>query len=105
MSETHDNVGTNIMFEDEHVRVWDFSLAPGETLPWHIHRTNYVYIILDGGKLRAIDPEDPSKFKDGEYVPGVVRYVPVDGERVDPTFTNIGDTTYRNLVIELKKQD
>src|SRR6266542_4771269 len=32
-------VGTKLMFENERVRVWDLSLAPGEQLAKHIHAT------------------------------------------------------------------
>ena len=31
-------VGTGLLFENEQIRVWDITLAPGERLPLHRHR-------------------------------------------------------------------
>ena len=99
---SHD-VGTRLLFENEAVRVWDFALQPGESLERHVHETDYLFIVTEGGALRITEPDDPSAFRDVHYETDLVRYVPVSGSKVDNRHTNIGTTPYRNLVIELKQ--
>jgi hypothetical protein len=42
-------VGHRIVLENEHVRVWEVRLKPGETIDFHIHYHPYVVISLGGG--------------------------------------------------------
>jgi mannose-6-phosphate isomerase-like protein (cupin superfamily) len=98
-----DQVGTRLLFENERVRVWDFALAPGESLERHVHRTDYVYIVVSGGLLRVSDPGDTSRYRDVQFEDDQVTFVPVQGEKVDNRHTNVGGKPHRNFVIELKK--
>jgi beta-alanine degradation protein BauB len=50
-------VGTRLLYEDERIRVWDLTLAPGERLPFHRHRTTYFYRCHAGGPTRARFPD------------------------------------------------
>lgn len=43
-------IGHRIVFENEHVRIWEVALEPGETIDFHIHYHPYVVISLGGGK-------------------------------------------------------
>ena len=43
-------VGHRIVLENEHVRVWEVRLAPGETIDFHIHYHPYLVISLGGGE-------------------------------------------------------
>jgi hypothetical protein len=43
-------VGHRIVLENEHVRVWEVALAPGETIDFHIHYHPYLVISLGGGE-------------------------------------------------------
>jgi catechol 2,3-dioxygenase-like lactoylglutathione lyase family enzyme len=101
MSEPSENVGTRLMFENDRVRIWDFALAPGETLPRHVHRTDYLFVVTNGGRLRITNPADPTDYRDVEYNTDLVRFIPVTGDKIDNPHTNIGDDPYRNLVVEL----
>ncbi len=97
-------VGTRLMFENERVRVWDFALAPGESLERHIHRLDYFFVVISGGTLRISDPEDPSRYRDAVYEDDQVTFIQVPpAGKIDNRHTNIGDVPYRNLVIELKR--
>jgi hypothetical protein len=60
-------VGHRIILENEHVRVWEVALAPGETIDFHIHYHPYLVISLGGGENEIetifgdkIDVEEPS---------------------------------------------
>ena len=43
-------IGHRIVFENEHVRVWEVRLAPGETIDFHIHYHPYLVISLGGAE-------------------------------------------------------
>ena len=36
-------VGTQVVFEDEKIKVWEFALKPGERTPLHTHELEYVF--------------------------------------------------------------
>jgi beta-alanine degradation protein BauB len=50
-------VGSRLLYEDGLIRVWDITLAPGERLPFHRHRTTYFYRCHAGGPTRVRFPD------------------------------------------------
>lgn len=91
------DVGTKFQYENEHVKVWDLELEPGEASPWHHHSMNYLFIITRPGTLRAEYDDGTSavrEYKLGEVVMGVKDAV----HRV----INVGDAGYSNAIVELK---
>jgi hypothetical protein len=42
-------VGHRIVLENEHLRVWEVRLEPGETIDFHIHYHPYLVVSLGGG--------------------------------------------------------
>jgi mannose-6-phosphate isomerase-like protein (cupin superfamily) len=102
-SDPSDNVGTRLLFENERVRVWDLALAPGETLQRHIHRLDYLFIVVNGGALVHANPNDPADRHAVTYNDDQVVFIEANGGVVHQPLTNIGSTPYRNLVVELKQ--
>ena len=49
-------VGTKLIFENERVRVWEFTLQPGETIEAHKHDHDYFFYPLEGGTLEVTRP-------------------------------------------------
>lgn len=99
-----EQVGTSLMFENERVRVWDLSLAPGESLEKHIHRTDYFFVVQSPGLIRFADPDNPADFFDLQFTDNEVEFIEVGTEgKIDNRLTNIGDKHHRNYVIELKR--
>ncbi len=43
-------IGDRIVFENEHVRIWEVALKPGQTIDFHIHYHPYIVISLGGGE-------------------------------------------------------
>jgi hypothetical protein len=43
-------IGQRIVLENEHVRVWEINLDPGETIDFHIHFHPYLVVSLGGGE-------------------------------------------------------
>lgn len=90
-------VGTKVLFEDDHVRVWLLELAPGEATQWHEHDCDYAFVVTRPGNVRC------------EYVDGTVEDQlddPVGSTQYRKRDTghrlqNIGQTIYQNIVVEL----
>jgi hypothetical protein len=49
-------VGTKLVFENERVRVREFTLQPGETVPAHQHDHDYFFYPIEGGTLEVTRP-------------------------------------------------
>jgi len=49
--EPRTNIGTELLFENEAVRVWSMELAPGEESPYHVHKLDYVYVYVTPSRL------------------------------------------------------
>jgi hypothetical protein len=97
---TNYTVGTTLLLENEHVRVWDLTLLPGERTPFHCHRTSYFYRCDSGARwrLRTVDGE----VIHGEDAPGEVTFHELArGETLVHEFANTGDAPLRYTTIEL----
>ncbi len=102
--EPTENVGTRLLFENSRVRVWDLSLEPNEWLEKHIHRDDFLFIVVKGGSLRHIVPDFPEHDRAVQYEDDLVVFREAGPQGVvHERLINVGDEPYRNLVIELKK--
>ncbi|MEZ5649823.1 MAG: hypothetical protein R3E87_04660 [Burkholderiaceae bacterium] len=115
MSSVTKNVGSQVVFENDKVKVWDFVLQPGEETPMHRHEHSYIWYAIAGGSLQAEDPEgnDLGVF---EVPTGAVFNIKCDGDRLEvvsgngPSVLfpavhkakNISATPYREILIEFK---
>ena len=102
LSENSANVGTELLFENERVRVWDLCLSSGERIETHRHECDYLYVVIGDGQLQTEFPDGtsdpPRQMRDGD-----VRFRPVEGEAVHAA-RNVGATPWRNIVVELKRE-
>ena len=80
--EPTENVGTHLMFENDRVRVWDLALAPGEWLERHIHREDFFFIVVDGGHMKMVDPDDPEAAPAFDYADDQVVFIEANGGTV-----------------------
>lgn len=85
-----------LKFENEHVRVIEYEIEPGEVEKWHTHPTKLGYVI-SGGKLK-ITTEAGESFVVDE-VAGDVRWMNAVGKHRGE---NVGDTTIKLVVVEVK---
>lgn len=91
-------VGTQFLFENERVKVWNLVLEPGEASPWHHHNTEYVIVVTEPGSLR-VEREDGTA-EEREYRQGEIIYRP---KHLVHRAINIGKARYCNAIIELKE--
>jgi quercetin dioxygenase-like cupin family protein len=97
MPEPLGDVATRVLFENEHVKVWEMTLAPGEASALHRHDRPYVMCIIEGTR---IDADLVGKgHLEIPVQPGSVLFVPPgETERA----VNGTDTPFREILIELK---
>ena len=43
-------IGTTLWFENDHVRIWEVRLEPGQRAPFHNHGQTYFWTCIDPGK-------------------------------------------------------
>ena len=84
-----------LRLENSRVRVLDATLKPGEKENLHSH-PSYVVYVIEGGKIRNHLPD--GKVTEAEYKPGDVFF----RDPLTHWAENIGTTTLRLVVVELK---
>ena len=92
------DVATELLFENERVKVWHMDLAPGESSAFHEHTLPYVLCIVEGDTVDADFPNGKSMRI--PVRPGQVFFVE-PGSR--ETAVNRSDTRFREFLIELKR--
>ncbi len=94
------SVGTELLFENEVVRVWSMELAPGQQSPYHEHTLDYVYAYVTPSKLAYLG--EPGRVEHvREYGDGYVRFTSV-GTGIRHQIRNVADTVHRQILVELK---
>lgn len=97
---TNYDVGTEVWFENDRIRVWEILLQPGERGPFHAHTTNYFWTVVEGSR-------GLQRFADGtyairDYVVGETKYLEHTPETaLIHDLENIGDTPLRFVTVEL----
>jgi quercetin dioxygenase-like cupin family protein len=90
-------VGTKLIFENERVNVWEFTLEPGETIDTHRHTHDYFFYPTEGGTLhvtRANGRVDSVTLEAGKV------YYRTGGDT--HAARNPGPTRYSEVLVELK---
>jgi hypothetical protein len=91
-------VGQRIVLENEHVRIWEVRLEPGETIDFHIHYHPYIVISLGGGE-NEIETVFDKKISIQEPLGSTVF---IDDMRPVHRLTNRSNVTYLSRLVELK---
>ena len=96
-------VGTELLFEDERVRVWQVRLAPGEQGPVHRHELDHLLIQVAGDRIAVVPQADSRgpfrKYLEADVVPGAVVSVARGGVE---SAKNVGTLPYLEVIVEIK---
>ena len=88
-----------LLFENEHTRVWEMLVPPGESFPMHPHEYPYLSLNMETAATLVLVEEDGSERR-LELEAGAV----VSGDAPDiHAVKNVGTTTFRNRLVEFKK--
>ena len=99
-------IGTNVLYEDDAVRVWRLKLAPGEESAIHRHELDHLLIQVSGDRIAVVpEPDTEGPFREmleADVVPGALVHVRRGGvERA----RNVGTQPYLEVIVELKDHD
>ncbi|MDI9980104.1 hypothetical protein [Rhodococcus sp. IEGM 1307] len=97
------NVGTDVLFENERLRVWRMRLDPGEACQVHIHKYDHVFVYANPSLIEAtlLDGSDSEPLRQPSDE-GFVYYREVGAEGLPPHFIrNVGDTVSTHYIVEL----
>jgi quercetin dioxygenase-like cupin family protein len=92
------DVGQKLLFENQHVRVWEVRLEPGESIHFHFHYHPYLVVSLGGGE-NEIETIFGKKIPTDEPAGS---FVFIDEMRPVHRLTNTSRITYWSRLIELK---
>ena len=92
-------VGTDVLFENEQIRVWEMVLAPGESCAPHRHMHDHVILYAEPATMRAeLDGRPVVQHVDD----GCVSYRAVGSRGLPPhSITNVADRPSRHFIVEL----
>lgn len=96
-------IGTDLMFENDSVRVWHMTLQPGEKMPVHRHVLTYFWTAITPGRFlqRTYD----GTTYESNYEAGLTHFYDVGyGEFALHNLENVGDTEMIFVAVELKKE-
>jgi quercetin dioxygenase-like cupin family protein len=93
------SMGTELLFENDRIRVWDLVLEPGQELSLHHHESDYVFVVLTAGRFTVLKQDGESETM--ECGDGLVEYTEV-GPGVIHGLRNSGQQRYREIIVELK---
>ena len=91
-------IGHRIVMENEHVRIWEINLEPGETIGFHIHHHPYIIFSLGGGE-NEIETIFGDKIMTNEPLGHTVF---MDVARPVHRLTNRAKVPYLSRLVELK---
>jgi uncharacterized cupin superfamily protein len=91
-------IGDQILFENEHIRMWEVRLEPGQMINFHIHYHPYLVVSLSGGE-NEIETIFGDKITTHE--PGG-SFTFIDQMRAVHRLTNKSNVTYLSRLIEMK---
>lgn len=96
-------MGDTIVFENDRVRIWELTLAPGADSNVHQHEHDYVLVILDGDRVAAVQEPDTASslppYFESAVTPGSAVFVERGGIEIA---RNVGTEPYHEFIIELK---
>jgi quercetin dioxygenase-like cupin family protein len=92
-------IGNRVIFENDHVRVWELAVDPGKNKGVHRHDLPYVIVPMTDGDIEIKSIDSRSYRVQDKAGQAIWRDA---GEVHD--LLNHGNTVYRNVLVEIKPQ-
>ena len=92
------DIATEVLLENDRVKIWTLAVDPGQASPWHLHLQDYVTVTVEGDQI-SLELEDGTS-EGSTHEPGRWKW---HGEHVVHRVVNDGKSRYRNILIELKR--
>jgi|SRR5579859_5584190 len=92
-------IGTELLFENDRIRVWQMVLQPGEESPHHRHEADYVFVYTTPSRMTAfLEGQEPST---SDFDDGYVQYTEV-GQGTTHHIRNSSTVAHRQILVEFK---
>lgn len=96
------DVGEELIFENENIRIWSIHLLPGQRLPFHTHIHDYNWTCLTSGT--AISRYATGRMVKLRYQKGDISYYPASEKGAfTHDLENTGDTELKFITVEYLK--
>ena len=99
MNDVSQKVGTELIFENDRVRVWALVLHPGESSQFHRHENDYVFVHATESQVKLHRRGQPDEVQ--SYERHFVQALTV-GSGIEHQITNVGSTLHDEILIEIK---
>ena len=93
------DVGNELLFENDRIRVWSMTLEPGESCEYHRHDHDYVYCYTTPSRIAVHRSGEADTVR--EYDKHFVQYTAVGGG-IEHRITNVNDIPHNQILIEFK---
>ena len=101
-SRINTTVGTKLLAENNHVKIWEFRILPGRRCHLHRHVHDYLFINLVKSKTRGLDQKwqyaTPSVAMQNA---GQITHVSLQSEAIHAA-ENFGTETFHQVIVEFK---
>ena len=93
------DVGSELLFENDRVRVWSMTLQPGETSTYHRHENDYLFVYTTPSTISSQvgDTDGPTR----NFHDGYVQYTEV-GPGIEHSITNVAESLHHQIIVEIK---
>ena len=89
-------IGTKLIFENERVKIWEFTLAPGQEIGSHTHEHDYFFYPIEGGTLEVTRASGLTR---ATLDAGKIYY---RNKGDTHAAKNVGSERYHEVLVELK---
>ena len=92
-------VATKLAFENEHIKIWEADVGPGEDFPLHHHA--YDYVLFTTGVPALLELRDYGRPPSTVPVPAhAAIFIPAGGTE---SYSNVGQTRFTEVLVEIKR--
>ena len=92
-----DQIGSEVLFENDRVRVWELTLQPGESSPRHRHTSDYLFVQITPTVVEVHQGGDEPSVEECDV--GFVEYTEV-GSGIEHSIVNKAATPLREIIVE-----
>ena len=91
------DVGTELLFENDRVRVWSMELGPGESSTNLHHEHDYLFVYTTPSTIKSNRPGESDTVR--TFGDGYVQYTEV-GDGIEHSITNVADGRHHQIIVE-----
>ena len=93
------DIASEVIFENDRVKIWNLIVEPGDASDWHLHERDYVTVVVEGEGLTVEYDDGTSEYSHSG--PGTWRY---HGDHKIHRVVNGSGARYVNVLVELKDE-